>query len=411
MNMSTTSDYDYFQNKRADRVYLSKSMDQKYSVELENGQIQELKRPFRVISKIIEPQESHVFIKDGKEISLRITSGEKQEIKAKFYEDTRGIFTLTIQKYTIESGFPHNTYFTFQGNEIGVLFNFLRNISFIPLTGSDGMKIDDKILNEIVLSKEQAIELINKYPDLISELIKNDITKEEIINFGYRKKQLDTFKNLLEDEDFFNDYKDNLCSKKGTEAVWQDFFECNTWIFGYGLTYVFNSPLDNKKLEQYVKGFDFNSSGKRIDALMKSRGIVSSLCFGEIKTHKTHLLKQTKDPYREECWSISSELSGAIAQIQKTVQKSIENIATKIEPKDNIGNLTGEQLFIYQPKSFIVIGSLGEFKNGSLINEEKYSSFELYRQNQINPEIITFDELYERAKYIVMTDEDNNHYA
>ena len=34
-------------------------------------------------------------------------------------------------------------------------------------------------------------------------------------------------------------------------------------------------------------------------------------------------------------------------------------------------------------------------------NEEKYSSFELFRRNIQNPEIITFDELYERATYIV----------
>jgi len=35
------------------------------------------------------------------------------------------------------------------------------------------------------------------------------------------------------------------------------------------------------------------------------------------------------------------------------------------------------------------------------INEEKFSSFELFRQSLNSPEIITFDELYERTKYIV----------
>lgn len=28
------------------------------------------------------------------------------------------------------------------------------------------------------------------------------------------------------------------------EMIWQQFFEKNTWIFGYGLNYIFNSTLD-----------------------------------------------------------------------------------------------------------------------------------------------------------------------
>ena len=67
--------------------------------------------------------------------------------------------------------------------------------------------------------------------------------------------------------------------------------------------------------------------------------------------------------------------------------------------------MTGEQIFLYQPKSYIVIGSLSEFKSDFGINEDKFSSFELFRQSQMNPDIITFDELYERAKYIVESTE------
>jgi len=165
--------------------------------------------------------------------------------------------------------------------------------------------------------------------------------------------------------------------------------------------------LRAKKLEQTVSGFNFNQGGKRIDALMKSKGIISSFCFGEIKTHKKELLKEIVNPYRGECWAISDELAGSIAQVQKSVQKFIKNLPTKNEIKNKQGDLTGEQVFIYQPKSFVIIGSLGEFKAMNGINEDKYSSFELFRQNQTNPEIITFDELFERAKYIVQNSEGN----
>lgn len=113
------------------------------------------------------------------------------------------------------------------------------------------------------------------------------------------------------------------------------------------------------------------------------------------------VLKKVKDAYRSECWATSDELSGGIAQVLKTVQKSIRNIETKTEVKDSQGFLTKEQVFLYKPKSYLLIGNLNEFKNEAGVNEDQFSSFELFRQSISNPEIITFDELYERAKYIM----------
>jgi len=121
-------DYDYFQNKRTDRIYLSRQIAAKTYRKDQTGVVREIVRPLRILSKKMEFQEGHQFIKDGKEVSLRITPGGKQEIVAKFYEDTRGITVLTFQKYTTETGTPHHSYFSFIGNEIAVLYNFIRNI-------------------------------------------------------------------------------------------------------------------------------------------------------------------------------------------------------------------------------------------------------------------------------------------
>jgi hypothetical protein len=49
----------------------------------------------------------------------------------------------------------------------------------------------------------------------------------------------------------------------------------------------------------------------------------------------------------------------------------------------------------------IVIGSLQEFQTDHGINEDKYSSFELFPRHLLAREVITFDELFERAKFIV----------
>ena len=396
-----TEDYEYFQNKRADRVYLTRSLSQKLYRKTADGEVEEFERPFRIVSKIVDCTESHQFFRDGKQVSLRITQGQRQAIKAKFYEDTRGVETLQIQKYTVEGGTPHKTYFTFTGNEISTLYNFLRNIEFLPIKDEHGTKLDDKFVESIVLTKEQALLLLSQQPLLLDELVRHQITAQDVAVLGHRRKQITEFECLLFDDAHFSKRKAELGQGKKNEDVWQDFFGRNTWILGYGMNYFLNSPLDNEKLEQVVKGHDHTGSGKRVDSLLKTQGFISALSFGEIKTHKTYLLKQVSTAYRKECWQISDELAGGIAQVQRAVQVSLANIRSKTEIKDSSGTPTGEQLFLYQPKSFIVVGSLTEFQTEHGINEERYSSFELFRRNTLSPEIITFDELYERARFIV----------
>ncbi len=182
--MTTTTDFDYFKNKRTDRLYLSKSLDAKIAYKDESGEIKELIKPFRIISKVIDGNEAHVFIKEGKEVSLRITDGERHEITAKFYEDSRGIYTLQIQKYTMATGTPHNSHFTFTGEEILKLHNFIRNISLIPIQNKESAKLDDKFVEEIVLTKEQAIKLINENHELITEIINSEVTPQDISNLS-----------------------------------------------------------------------------------------------------------------------------------------------------------------------------------------------------------------------------------
>lgn len=54
-----------------------------------------------------------------------------------------------------------------------------------------------------------------------------------------------------------------------------------------------------------------------------------------------------------------------------------------------------------QPRSFLVIGSLSQFQSAHGVNASRYQAFEGFRRNLRQPEILTFDELYERARFIV----------
>lgn len=54
-----------------------------------------------------------------------------------------------------------------------------------------------------------------------------------------------------------------------------------------------------------------------------------------------------------------------------------------------------------RPRQVVVSGRSTEFAVGGSLNPEKLSSFEFYRRSILDTEIITFDELYERARFIV----------
>lgn len=386
-----SDEYTYFSGRRPDKTYTSKAISSRYG---------ETVRNVRILTKVFDSPEGLKEAKIHNEIILRTTPAGRQQIKAKLFEDDRHVFVLTFQRFTTETGMPHELYFSFVGNEITQLKDFIDSANYIVFEGQGKERLDDKRIQELrqtLLKKENV--------NLLIELARNEITKADVITIAYRKEQLNVFEQLLSNHNYFLEKKVEW-KKQRPEDVWQFFFEKNPWIFGYGLNFIFNTPLQNKKLEQVVRGADIVQGGKRADALLKSRGIINSLCLVEIKTHQTKLLDDK--PYRSDSWKPSNDLSGGISQSQKTTQKSLENIGSKIEPTMADGFPTGETIFSYNPKTYLVIGSLAEFKSETGINKEKFSSFELFRKSLTSPEIITFDELYERAKFIVHTNEEQN---
>jgi len=395
-----TDDFEYFENMKSNRTYISKAFKD-FPTYTENREVVE-GETLRIIQKVFDVNDPHEFVKVGNEIVLRVTPSARQEIKVFFYQDSRDVKKIIFQRFTAKNGKPHSVSFSFSGDEIEKIYNLLKLIKYIDLEDNEKARLDDNILNAWFITESEKRKFIAQSPELIAEIVKNDITKSDIVAFGYRKKQLEVFEKLIHDNVFFDSMVKEL-NARGKESVWQKFFEKNAWIFGYGLNYIFTTQLDDKKLEQVTTGFSVQESGKRVDALMKTRGYISSLCFVEIKPHATPLL--AKEPYRPECWQISDELSGSVSQVQKTVQKALKSLHTKTELSDKSGEPTGEMVFLYQPKAFVVIGSLSEFAIENKINEQKFSSFELFRRNISNPEIITFDELYERAKFIVQQSE------
>ena len=230
-----------------------------------------------------------------------------------------------------------------------------------------------------------------------------DLTEHDVQMLVDRRGALEHFERLLTEDGLIEAERTRL-GLPGVEAVWQQFFESNPWIFGYGLTLIACEALDERGLETVTTGADrFTGGGKRIDAAMRTRGVIQSLVFVEIKKHSTELLM--KHQYREpDVYVVSRELSGAVAQVQKTARKAVKKLEDLHRMRTPEGNLEYE-LSTIEPRKAVVVGNMNELVPDGDVNVEKMATFELFRRTQLGVEILTFDELLERTRYIVETGE------
>lgn len=225
--------------------------------------------------------------------------------------------------------------------------------------------------------KEIWNELIENNPDLATRL---------------SQARLQNKRNLA-----LNEFKQNLF-KDNNEDYWQDFFNRNQWIFGYGLKYCFLSQLT---VQPHYGGSNYHGIGnQKGDYLLSSEAEIKFTVLVEIKRPSTKLLAVNKDnnhiEHRNGAWQLSQYLTGGISQIQINCKTWLRK---SFEP-ENSAELNSKNIFTVNPRGILVIGNTKE-----LDNRNKIETFESFRRNISNPEIITIDELYERAKFIVQNEQ------
>lgn len=223
-------------------------------------------------------------------------------------------------------------------------------------------------------SEEVWMQLVESDPDLATKLSLSRLQQTRV-------KHLDDFYKLLKMTD-------------ATENNWQKFFEKCTWIFGYALNYKF---LQNIVSQPSYGGKSVLGQGEnKGDILNATSGDSRFTVLIEIKKPTTELLK--KEQYRNDCYSPSDELSGGLSQLRINA-KRWEIEGSKTEKNKDI--LEAQNIFTVRPKQILIIGNLSQISSRS-----QRESFELFRRGQNDVEILTYDEVYARAQFIV-THEDS----
>jgi hypothetical protein len=167
------------------------------------------------------------------------------------------------------------------------------------------------------------------------------------------------------------------------EEFWQKFFKNHPWV----ISQVFSYPVVLFKDKAYIGGKSIsNKGGNVIDFLYKNK-LTDNLILVEIKAPTTKLLSKE---YRDNVYSVSTDLSGAINQIlnyKDGFQKEYNLLAFK----------TSKTSELFNPKCLLIIGN----QKKEIINKNLRRSFELYRSEMKSVEIITFDELFEKVRLII----------
>lgn len=275
------------------------------------------------------------------------------------------------------------------------LKEFLRFISEIDLKGItarrlkilDDQELDNNSIRSVktLLSKEGGAELVES---LINE---GFISSKDIVNTSFRKRGLQYFKNLKYDPKYWKAYAaENNISSHSEEKVWQFFFEKNEWIFGYGLDYRFQQILQR---EVHLSDQELDGSNAVIgDYLLGDKFFTT---FIELKKPSTPLFANEKN--RSNSWRLSNDLIDSVSQI-------LEHKASGLIRLDNNQYVNGEPLEqkAYDSKVILIIGDWSELEKSGSTQERniKRKTFELFRRDSRNIEILTFDELFERACYI-----------
>ncbi|MGH2952327.1 MAG: Shedu immune nuclease family protein, partial [Solirubrobacterales bacterium] len=171
--------------------------------------------------------------------------------------------------------------------------------------------------------------------------------------------------------------------QNGDEKFWQKLIVDNSWA----LSQLVSSPIVIVRREAYLGGKSIHGRGGNVADFLYRNSITDNATIVEIKTPLTDLTGAVE--YRNNAYAPSPELAGAVQQVLQDLYSL----------RDSYSSLRGDKdpdFRIFSPRLLLVVGSLRRLKD-----VDKVRSFELFRKSIPDIDIVTFDELIEKARTLV----------
>lgn len=384
----------YTLGRSPSRTYFSKSFDQ-------DGV------PARFVTKVFDSEDRMEVEPDGRAWVLRPSPNGRSQVKFLIRGKERAITDIWIVRVlAAKNGDKTKECIHLDGKNADRFIELVQSLEHIPAEGGQRVRVDDAFMRDLLDNPAALNSIYRNNPSTFRRLITDDTSARDVIAIAYRRDQVERFRRLLDDSDYFDEQL-SLVGTGRPEDVWQKFFEANPWILGISLTGQMLTSWSSAKLEQVVAGWSVAGVGKRTDALLRTSGRIRSLVFAEFKTHRTPLLNPRRDPYRSGCYGPSTDLAGGVAQIQGTVHRALTDIGERLASLAPDGSeIPDGTSYLIRPRSFLLAGCLDQLRGESGgVHNDRFRSFELYRRNTAEPEILTYDELLARAEWHVSNPE------
>ncbi|GLR40114.1 hypothetical protein GCM10007880_06300 [Mesorhizobium amorphae] len=325
---------------------------------------------------------------------LRLTGNiRKTQVTALVTQDDKQVKRLTFETFKSRAGgwieAMEKEEFSFRSDEWSRLQSFLAQIKFVDLSNQDTFHIED------ISTKAGPKAIIDASDRGILDRIKN-------MSEGQRTGLLHALQGQLTSEEInillgrrqgLEEYEKHMLHKDWSETHWQDFFEREQWVFGYGLDYRVMRQFD-REMTVGAGGTD-NRNKPVVDFLGT---FTDYTVLVEIKKPDTLIFRPSRGG-RAGTWEFSPEFLGAFSQI---IEQKAEwlTFAQTGEHHNKAGDLLTART--RNAKSILVIGSRDEFSqaDNDRAANVKRDTFELFRRENRSIDIITFDELLERARFI-----------
>lgn len=258
--------------------------------------------------------------------------------------------------------------------------------------GEKGIEFGD--IDLVVGKRDEMVRVQGDQKTVIEELIKNGQSTEFWDALSLLRPDLTS---QLADAELLRrrriavaQFEDELQQHRWKETDWETFFKTNQWIFGLGLRFQFLSVLQN---QANYGGADFTRKGEQKgEFLMKTESDDERFTIlVEIKRPETLFFAKTS-PYRNGTPGFHEGFTNAISQIQ--VNTHTWEVEGSRRERD-AATLAAANIRTISPRSILVCGHTHE-----LDDIDKRKAFELFRCKLSSPEIVTFDELLARARFI-----------
>lgn len=137
---------------------------------------------------------------EGWEITLR-TTPTRQQLKAIFFEQSRGVHQLAFQRFG-RNGNPIDGKKTLllEQEEVHRLRSFLKKIDAAELHGADAVRFSESAITQLLRGVGIPTDVLRDRSEDIAEFLRQDVTAPEVVALARRRAKLAEFRDMLQQD-------------------------------------------------------------------------------------------------------------------------------------------------------------------------------------------------------------------